>query len=48
MPSDTTTDLESAPPHPATDRALPPGAGLALAILGGTAIWVGVLAVFLG
>ena len=45
MPTDTTTEhLEAAPPP---DRALPAGAGVALAVLGGTAIWAGVLALFL-
>ncbi len=45
MPSDTSaTDL---PARPLRDRALPAGAGLALAVMMGTVIWGGILALFL-
>jgi hypothetical protein len=44
MPSDTTTDVQTA--REPTDRVLPAGAGVLLAVLGGTAIWGGLIALF--
>lgn len=45
MPTDTSaTDYEAVP---RTDRTLPAGAGLALAVIGGSVIWGGILALFL-
>lgn len=45
MPTDTTA--ANFDPTPPTDRIVPAGAGLALAVLAGAAIWAGVLAVFI-
>lgn len=53
MPSDATTDLhrqrpaDGLIPAEASDRSFPAGAGLALGVLLGTAIWGGIIALFL-
>jgi len=48
MPSDASANSQETYLHaPAGDRSLPAGAGLALAVLAGTAIWGSVITLFL-
>lgn len=52
MPSDVTTDLYRSPadagmPLERGDRTLPAGAGLALGVILGAALWGGIIALFM-
>lgn len=47
MPTDTSAQEFAAVPPSDDSRALPAGAGLAIAITAGATIWAGVLALFL-
>ena len=52
MPSDATTDLyqgstDAAGHSDISDRSLPAGAGLALGVILGTALWGGIIALFM-